>query len=861
MAGLHSRSKELAYFYDLGRRIAGASDLPGSAGVQLGEALFKAAAANGFVLKGASLDGPPLEILSVVKSIIPHGNKKEHFTVGLLTELRVIYAPRTLSGRIGAACDRFVPRLSVDSLDRLVSDEKRSSAEEWRLKTEIDTVQKRQETLLSKARSELHYLGLGNQAYIEIMSAIYRDGQGKSLEENITEMLDVVTKWAYQVIGRSPDSEAAGWLVVGPDGQIGIPYRYLIPGETLESSDIVPLRQKGGGLTLSAKESKGEIADERGRYLTIAEWEEWSRMVREDLVVVNDRFGRRRLFQREIRPGSELIKHVVGGAAGELMGEVAQGATKLLGDRNALIELKPITLEEAGVKKGEIIPVVADGTRIKLVSAGSTNENLREEKIRKGSKIEQLSARGGQPVGIVRQELSRAIGNVRTSAILPLRLMIEDAKRFSRRPQNEFLLKIVGVASYFITSIFKYNELGEAVCLGCLEVTNPEIIPEKMTPEETARLDHQFKSGQAFAELISTGIMIKVLQEERNNLTRQYVGEKVYDLLRSRDYLALRGRQIDDATIMFADVSGFTALSDILRDLPEEVVGLLSRLFARLDPIITRYGGMVDKHIGDCIMGNFGVPRRESGDVEGGVTAAIELQLALRRLNLDPGIRATFKRYGIKPLGVTIGLHTGRVIAGNVGHVGSKLEYTVIGDAVNQAARLQHAVSRGQVLIGERTYNLLSGEYKEGMIADFNSYNRGLDSPKGRAYLRQFLADQGVEPSDELIDRVITEYQANYRDAAEEDLFVPCTIYAKNKGVLPGYFVRWDRHAYRWPFLRAALERSGIRLEREPDFENQPLSAENVHQLWQGESDERQVELFESYLELKERQNAKLRKS
>ncbi|MFH1389770.1 MAG: adenylate/guanylate cyclase domain-containing protein [Candidatus Margulisiibacteriota bacterium] len=864
LASLHARSRELAHFYDLGRRISQSCGLPRSLAIQLGESIFKMAAANGFNLRGASLEGPPEEILASIKLLIPPEGKKEHLSIELLTELRVIHAGgRSFGQKISSAYDQFVPILRLDALDTLIEAERGKEDKLTRLKAEISSIKQRQKDLLSKARDEIHYQGLGNQAYLEIMSAIYQESPGNGLQESITELFDVVTKWAYQVIGRSPDSEAAGWLVIGPDGQVGMPYRFMVPGDNLGESSVVRLKRNNGQLSLPSGETKIGVTDERGRYLTIDEWENWGKKVREDLVVVEKKNGERNLFRRVIRPGSELIRHVVEGTAVGFLGGLAGGLTKLLGEKNALVDLETIEFAEAGLVPGEIIPVIADGTRIVLVSAGSADPNLREEKMRKGSMIEELSDRGGQPIGIVNQDLGQAIGNVRTSAVVPIRLMIEDAKKFARRPQNEFLLKIVGVASYYITSIFKYNEMGEAICLGSLEVTNPDIVPEEkeMTEEEKNRLDDQFRAGQAFAKLISTGIMIKVLQEERDNLTRQYVGEKIFALLKSRDYQALRGRVIDGATIVFGDVSGFTALSDILKDLPEEVVRLLSHLFARLDPVITRHGGIVDKHIGDCIMGDFGVPRREPLDVEEAVAAAVDLQLELQRLNRDPAIQAIYKQYGIPPLGMTIGLHTGRVIAGNVGHASSKVEYTVIGDAVNQAARLQHAASRGQIIIGEQTYRLLSEENKAKMIADFNAYNRALDSPEGKAYLRKILAEQGTEPSERLIGQVLSEYQKLYREAAEEDMFVPCTIYAKNKGVLPGYFVRWDRHAYRYHYLEQAMEGEGVVVQERPRFENQPLGPEAVHRLWLGESDDRQVELFETYLDLKDRQKANLRKS
>jgi len=584
----------------------------------------------------------------------------------------------------------------------------------------------------------------------------------------------VVTRWAYQVIGRSPYSESAGWVVQSADGKIGLPYRYVlaVEGQALTDANVLTLRRAGSAreMSLSLEESQTptQVVDGRGRFIALEEWENLS--IREDLVAVEKQDGSRQLYRRNLRPGSEMVKHMVKGMlgdkagpgigkiAGAFAGALTDAVGKLKSYENAYVKLEEVTLDQVDLSAGVVIPLVQAGAIIRIVSAGSNNPNLREEKIGKGLKIEEACRKGGLDIGVINQRLESAVGNVRTSALKPVALMIEDVDQFHVRPQNRFLISIVGVESYFIRSLLEFNERDEAVCLGCLEVTNPEIIPDKLSAEEEKRLIGQFEAGRIFASLASTGIMIKVLQEELNETTRSYLGEKVFRVVKERDYSKLRGQKIDDATIMFADVSGFTALSDILKDQPEKVVYMLSHLFSRLDPIVVNNGGMVDKHDGDCIMADFGVPDRVEGDVRGAVWAAIGLQRELEEINLSPEMRAMYQRHQIAPLGMSVGLNTGMVIAGNLGHEKSKIEFSVIGDAVNVSARLQHAVVRGQIMIGATTYAALAPAGRQQLLNDFNEqYIQGSRAP-----------------------------------LTEAELFVPAVIWAKNKGAVPCYYLNWD---------------------------------------------------------------------
>ncbi len=146
-------------------------------------------------------------------------------------------------------------------------------------------------------------------------------------------------------------------------------------------------------------------------------------------------------------------------------------------------------------------------------------------------------------------------------------------------------------------------------------------------------------------------------------------------------------------TVMFADISGFTAMSEKMD--PEAVRNTMNACFECLVPVLGRYGGTVDKFIGDEIMALFGAPVAHENDPERAVRAALEMKAALNSFNAKRGT----------DLGIHFGINTGLVLAGHVGSQDRK-EYSVMGDAVNLAARLEDASARGQIFVGPDTYRL-----------------------------------------------------------------------------------------------------------------------------------------------------------
>ena len=159
-----------------------------------------------------------------------------------------------------------------------------------------------------------------------------------------------------------------------------------------------------------------------------------------------------------------------------------------------------------------------------------------------------------------------------------------------------------------------------------------------------------------------------------------------------REGTALEGEEVE-VTMMFIDIRGFTAFAERLE--APEVVATLNRLFERIVPIIHAHRGHVDKYVGDGLLAVFGAPRRQDDHADEALVAGMEIATA---------VEEEFRG----ELAVGVGLNSGAVVAGNVGGAG-RLEFSVIGDAVNVAARVESATRQtgDRVLIAERTRELL----------------------------------------------------------------------------------------------------------------------------------------------------------
>ena len=160
-------------------------------------------------------------------------------------------------------------------------------------------------------------------------------------------------------------------------------------------------------------------------------------------------------------------------------------------------------------------------------------------------------------------------------------------------------------------------------------------------------------------------------------------------------------------TIIFADISGFTALNDAAKspDEVEQVVRLINLCLQELSEAIYEFDGYIDKYIGDAIMAVFGAPRAHEDDPERALRAALSMRERLEKFNQSPPMPLP------EELGIHMGINTGTVIAGILG-TDRKRSYTVMGDIVNVASRLESVSERGEFLVSEATYNLTRHLFK-----------------------------------------------------------------------------------------------------------------------------------------------------
>lgn len=174
----------------------------------------------------------------------------------------------------------------------------------------------------------------------------------------------------------------------------------------------------------------------------------------------------------------------------------------------------------------------------------------------------------------------------------------------------------------------------------------------------------------------------------------------------------MAGRSVD-LTVLFADIAGFTAMSDRME--PAEVQRFLGEYFEEMTACVFRNQGAVDKYMGDGLMAFFGYPEASGADslenarrsALDGARAAVEMQAAVARLN------RRWRAQGRQPIAVRIGVNTGHATVGDMGSA-SRREFTVLGRNVNLAQRLEGAAQPGQVLLSARTAALVEGQFRLG---------------------------------------------------------------------------------------------------------------------------------------------------
>ena len=201
------------------------------------------------------------------------------------------------------------------------------------------------------------------------------------------------------------------------------------------------------------------------------------------------------------------------------------------------------------------------------------------------------------------------------------------------------------------------------------------------------------------------------------------------ELLRKKVTLGGEQREV---TVLFSDLRDFTSMSEAAG--PEEMLHILNHYFTRMAAIVEKHGGVVDKYVGDALMALFGAPVASADDADHAICAALEMTEALGELNRE------WKLRGLSAIGVGIGINTDVVVAGNMGSE-KRLNYTVIGDGVNLASRLEQLTKMpeyaAQIIVSRATLAKAKGQYRTRRLGEV--------AVKGKQIVTEIFALLGCE--------------------------------------------------------------------------------------------------------------------
>jgi len=238
----------------------------------------------------------------------------------------------------------------------------------------------------------------------------------------------------------------------------------------------------------------------------------------------------------------------------------------------------------------------------------------------------------------------------------------------------------IGLAIVLTKPIFKLSQGTKAIAAGSLDIALPV-----SSSDEIGDLTESFND------------MAKSLREKEKikRAFSSYVARQVVDeIMKNPDQIALNGER-RDVTVIFCDMRGFTSLTEKLP--PEEVVAALNDFYSLMIDLTIKNNGNINKFLGDAVMAIFGAPTAYPDHCFRAVKTALAMQAGVAELS------ARRISEGKDPISVGIGISAGEAVAGSVG-TADQMEYTVIGDKVNLAARLESNAKAGQILVSEPTY-------------------------------------------------------------------------------------------------------------------------------------------------------------
>lgn len=232
---------------------------------------------------------------------------------------------------------------------------------------------------------------------------------------------------------------------------------------------------------------------------------------------------------------------------------------------------------------------------------------------------------------------------------------------------NIFIIAKMNSASLFTNEIF---ESVNGAAANTILVTN-NIVNFALAGLILTWITHQFRKM----------LYESVILENSNIQMSRYFSPGIVNEIKNADEDFFKpGGKTQNVAVLFSDIRGFTSMSETME--PEEVMNFLSEYQEKMINVIFKHGGTLDKFIGDGIMATFGTPFTGKDDVDNSVLCALEMNKTLEQINVER------KLNGKQEIGQGIGIHYGKAIVGNVGSA-ERLEFTVIGDTVNVASRIE----------------------------------------------------------------------------------------------------------------------------------------------------------------------------
>ncbi|MFC1697477.1 GAF domain-containing protein [Nanoarchaeota archaeon] len=237
--------------------------------------------------------------------------------------------------------------------------------------------------------------------------------------------------------------------------------------------------------------------------------------------------------------------------------------------------------------------------------------------------------------------------------------------------------------------------LGENV-IGTFGVINPKV-------KEFFDIDDE-RLLTAVASQADTAIFEDISKRKIKDVFKRYVNENVVDqMLKLNKEEFLTGQRLH-MSVSFADIRGFTSMSEKLKD-PEKLVLVINEYLTAMTNVVMDHNGTLDKFVGDEVMSLFGAPVHYPTHAKVAIESAIDMQKAMKKL------QAKWKKEGKIPCKIGIGINTGDMVAGNIG-CEKMSDYTVLGDNVNLGARLCSAAKGDEIIVSEYTYNETKRNFK-----------------------------------------------------------------------------------------------------------------------------------------------------